>query len=68
MKAPVWAVTDVFARTVPMNTVLVPRVAELVTCQNTLQASAPLIKAMALAGAVVSDEAAWKTNAASGLP
>ena len=38
---------------VPANDVPVPRVAELPTCQNTLQACAPLIRLTVLEGAVI---------------
>ena len=48
---------EVKAKTVPANDVLVPRVAELPTCQNTLQACAPLIRLTALEGAVIKVEA-----------
>jgi hypothetical protein len=46
----------------------VPRVAELPTCQNTLQAWAPLVKMMLLADAVISVDATWNTNTDAGLP
>ena len=35
--APVWAVIAVSAKTLPLNVVVVPSVAELPTCQKTLQ-------------------------------
>src|SRR4029078_7831686 len=44
----VFAVIEVSARMVPTNAVPVPRVAELPTCQNTLQACAPFSSATAL--------------------
>ena len=56
--APVWAVIEVRAITVPSKDVLVARVAELPTCQKTLQACAPLIKLTELEGAVISVEPA----------
>ena len=55
---PVWAVMEVSANIVPANDVLVPRVAELPTCQKTLQACAPLIKLTELEGAVINVEPA----------
>ena len=54
MTAPVVAVTEVNASTVPTNTEFVPSVAELVTCQNTLHASPPLITVTLLDEAVIS--------------
>jgi hypothetical protein len=42
--APVSKVMLVNARMFPMNEVVVPRVAELPTCQNTSQAEAPLMR------------------------
>lgn len=53
---------------VPLNLEAVPRVAELPTCQNTLQAWALLVRMMLLAEAVMRVEAAWKTNTELGLP
>ena len=66
--APVFAVTEVSARTVPTNCVPVPSVAELPTCQNTLHGSAPLIRLTVLSDAVIRVVPAWKMNTASGLP
>ncbi len=40
--APVVTVSLIFARMLPSKAVLVPRVAELPTCQNTFPAVAPL--------------------------
>jgi hypothetical protein len=54
MTAPVVAVTEVNASTVPTKTELVPSVAELVTCQNTLHALPPLITVTLLDEAVIS--------------
>ena len=53
---------------VPRKVEPVPSVAELPTCQKTLQAWAPLIRLTLLADAVVSVEPAWKTKTAFGLP
>jgi hypothetical protein len=54
MVAPVVAVIEVNASTVPTKTELVPSVAELVTCQNTLHALPPLITVTLLDEAVIS--------------
>ena len=66
--APVLAVTEVRARTEPTNTERVPRVAELPTCQNTLQACAPFVSATALVVPVTRVLPARKMNTASGSP
>ena len=67
MVAPDWAAMEVSASTVPTKVLPVPRVAELVTCQNTLQGEAPLIRETVLAEAVVRVEADWKMKTALGL-
>ena len=54
--APVSRVADVSARIVPEKLVVVPRVAELPTCQNTLQACAPFSKSTLLDEAVTKVE------------
>jgi len=54
--APVSSVIDVVAIIVPAKFVVVPRVAELPTCQNTLQACAPFSSTTVLDDAVVSVE------------
>ena len=51
--APLFNVTDVCARIVPTKDVVVPKVAELPTCQKTLHACAPSIKTTELPEAVV---------------
>jgi len=61
-------VIDVTARMVPTKSVVVPRVAELPTVQNTLQAWAPPSSTTELLDAVVSVEPAWKMNTASASP
>jgi hypothetical protein len=54
---------------VPTKTEDVLRVAELPTCQKTLQAWAPLVRMMELPTSVVSVEAgAWKIQTAFGSP
>jgi pyruvoyl-dependent arginine decarboxylase (PvlArgDC) len=60
------AVIDVNAKIEPRNTVVVSSVAELPTCQNTLQADAPLMRLTVLLGAVMSVLPAWKMNTAPG--
>ena len=52
--APVVTVIDVSAKMLPLNVVVVPSVAELPTCQKTLQDWAPLMRLTVLAEAVVS--------------
>ena len=52
--APVVTVSLIFARTDPSKAVFVPRVAELVTCQNTIPAVAPLARTTEELLAVVS--------------
>src|ERR1700680_2655317 len=66
--APVVRVMLVSARMFPTNDVLVPRVAELPTCQKTLQDCAPLIKRTFEVLAVVSAVPIWKMKTALGSP
>src|SRR5665213_993235 len=61
-------VIDVVARIDPAKFVVVPRVAELPTCQNTLHACAPFSSATTLVDAVVKDDPASKMKTESGLP
>ncbi len=63
-----FSVMDCMARMVPLNWVVVPRVAELPTCQNTLQAFAPLMKATELDEAVVRVEGIRKMKTELGSP
>jgi len=65
--APVFRVMLVSARILPSNIVPVPSVAELPTCQNTLQVS-PLIRRTDALLAVVSVLPTLKTKTASGSP
>jgi hypothetical protein len=58
---PVVIVSLMSARTLPAKTVLVPRVAELPTCQNTFAAVAPLARTIEELLAVVSVVPVWKT-------
>ncbi len=65
---PVVTVIDVRARMLPTKVEPVPSVAELPTCQNTLQAWAPLMRLTLEADAVVSVEPIWKIQTADGSP
>ena len=65
---PVVTVIDVRASTLPRKAELVPSVAELPTCQKTLQAEAPFVRRTELAESVTRVEPTWKTNTASALP
>jgi hypothetical protein len=62
------AVMEVRASTLPTKVVRTPSVAELPTCQNTLQACAPLTSTTLLSVAVTTVDPAWKMNAAVGSP
>jgi hypothetical protein len=66
--APVPSEIDDNAKIFPANTELVPSVAELPICQNTLEAWAPLVRRTVLLVAVVSALAIWKMNWAFVLP
>ncbi len=68
MVALVWAVIEVRARTVPTNLEPTPIVAELPTCQKTLHACAPLIRATVLFLFMMSVLADWKMNTAFESP
>jgi hypothetical protein len=59
---PLFSVIEVRARMVPTKVEPDPSVAELVTCQKTLHALAPLMRCTELEDAVMSDELAWKTQ------
>ena len=50
------------AMIVPANVEFAPRVAELPTCQKTLQALASLMRTTELAAAVSRADVAWKTH------
>lgn len=65
---PVCTEMEVNAMMVPTKVVLVPRVAELPTCQNTLHGEAPLIRATVLPDAVINVDPAWKMKTALGSP
>ena len=66
--APVVSVMDVSARMLPLKVELVPRVAELPTCQKMLCAWAPPARTTELLLKVVSDEAIWKIQTEFALP
>jgi hypothetical protein len=65
---PVFTVIEVSARMVPWKVEPVPGVAELPTCQNTLQAWVPLMRFTTLDEAVVSAEPTWMMKTAFGSP
>jgi hypothetical protein len=68
MVSPVVTVIDARARMLPWKMEPVPSVAELPTCQNTLQAWAPLRSRMWLALSVMSVEPTWKMKTAPAFP
>jgi len=65
---PVFSAMLVNARMFPTNRVPVPSVAELPTCQYTLQGEAPLIRSTEALLAVVSVLPIWNTNTALASP
>jgi len=66
--APLVTVMEVSARMLPLKVELVPRVAELPTCQKTLFLLAPPARTTELLLAVVRDEPIWKIQTALALP
>ncbi len=66
--APESSVAEVSAMIVPTKVLAVLRVAELLTCQNTLQAWAPFSSWTTLFEATTRSDDAWKTNTALGSP
>jgi len=66
--APVVAVIEVNARTLPTNREPVTKVAELPICQTTLQACAPFTRRTLLLDAVINVDSVWKTNCALASP
>jgi len=66
--APLVTVMEVSARMLPLKVELVPRVAELPTCQKMLLAFALPARTTELLLEVVSDEAIWKIQTAFALP
>lgn len=67
-ETPVVTLIAVVASMLPLKIVLVPRVAELPTCQKTLQALAPLMSMTEEADAVVMVLPIWNTHCALGSP
>src|SRR5450830_1392618 len=61
-------VMDVSAMMVPRKVTPVPSDAELPTCQNTLQAWAPLVRVTTLPFPTIRSEPAWNTQTAAALP
>src|SRR3989344_2900563 len=59
---------DVRAKMFPLKVESAPSVAELPTCQKTLQAWAPPVRFTTLAPAVVSEEPAWNIQTSVALP
>src|SRR5438874_9213872 len=66
--APVVTVMDVKARMFPLKTEVVPRVAELPTCQKTLAALAPPLRITWRPEVVVRVDAIWKMKTALASP
>src|SRR6185503_18768341 len=66
--APVVTVIEAIARILPLNTELVPSVAELPTCQKTFAAWAPPLKITCRPTVVVRVEPIWKMNTAFASP
>lgn len=65
--APVLNEMDSFTMMVPLKTEVVPKVAELPTCQKILEAFAPPARITFRPEVTVSDEATWITKTAFGL-
>jgi hypothetical protein len=65
---PAPTVIDVKAMMVPTKVELLPSVAELPTCQKTLQARAPFVRMTLLFEAVMSADETWKMKTAFGSP
>ncbi len=65
---PLFTVTEVRARMFPTKLEPLPNVAELPTCQKTLQAVTPPTRFTVLSDAVMSVESVWKMNTASEPP
>ena len=66
--APVLKVMATWAMTIPLNTVVEPKVAELPTCQKIFSGLAPPARITLRPLAVVRVEAIWKTQTALELP
>ena len=66
--APVFSEMDWMARMLPLRTEFAPRVADVPTCQKTLEALAPPARTIWLPAAVVSVVAIWNMKTALGSP
>jgi hypothetical protein len=66
--ASVLSVTEAAARIFPWNTLPVPKVAELPTCQNTLHANPPPVSRTLDPDAVVREDPIWKYHASLAEP
>src|ERR1700683_4606731 len=66
--APLASVMDWLARMLPLNAELAPRVADVPTCQKTLEALAPPARITWLPMAVVNVDAIWNMKTALGSP
>ena len=66
--APVLKVMDCIARTVPLNTDVVPKVTELPTCQKILDARAPPVRITLRPDVVVSEDAIFIMKTAFEIP
>ena len=66
--APVVKVIDILASMVPLKTEVVPKVAELPTCQKMLEALVPPLRITLRPDIVVSVDAIWKIQTAFGSP
>ena len=66
--APVLKVIDCMAITVPLKTEVVPKVAELPTCQKILEANAPPLRITLRPDVVVRVVAIWMMKTAFALP
>jgi hypothetical protein len=64
----VLSVTEVAARIFPWNTLPVPKVAELPTCQNTLHANPPPVSTTLDPDAVIREDPIWKYHASLAEP
>ena len=65
---PLFTVMDTAAKIFPLKMVVVPKVAELPTCQKIFFACAPPLKTMLVPGSVVSVEPILKMKTAFALP
>jgi len=66
--APVLNVMDCITKTVPLKTEVVPKVAELPTCQKMLEANAPPVRITLRPDVVVSEDAIFIIKTAFEIP